>query len=101
MLWVAIVELPFALAGMWLAWMFLQYHAEQVKAGYKESKCEREGDHALKATRWYSCRACGYEASFEEASRELAKENTNGAQFVILKSHGEKRVVASDLEGKR
>jgi hypothetical protein len=88
MIWVQFFELPLALCGFWFLWTLTHHLVSEARAAWKEVRCERHGGHALKATRWYACRACGYEATYEEARIEIAREQARGAEFVILKPTG-------------
>jgi hypothetical protein len=87
-MWVAIVEAPFALFGCWVAYQVVVTLLGEARKGMREAACARAGGHALKPTRWYCCRACGYEASPEEARTEMEKEKADGAKFVILRPMG-------------
>lgn len=87
--WIALLELPPALFGFWMAHALLRHMIREGLSGYREAQCAQKGGHALKATRWYVCRSCGYEATPEEVRAEIAREEAaGGTKFVILKPMG-------------
>lgn len=91
MLWLALVEAPFAIFGLWTLRQIASLLMEDARKHLRHEECARKhGGHALKATRWYRCRACDYEATFAETRAEVEKEErAGGTRFVILKPMGE------------